>query len=150
MIVRAIAVPPRSLRAGVGLALGRLLLSRTQVLRLRVGALRTLLLGASVSTCAARPPLLPAARRCGGIRRPGRGDVAEAVSAAVARSGTPAPAKGAFTAEKRPLLPAGWLSVAGVILRLGHSSCCARSCVRGPKCRRIVRAPVSAAALTDS
>ena len=121
MIVRAIAVPPHSLRAGVGLALGRLLLSRTQVLRLRVGALRTLLLGASVSTCAARPPLLPAARRCGGIR-PGRGDVAEAVSAAVARSGTPAPAKGAFTAEKRPLLPAGWLSVAGVILRLGHSS----------------------------
>ena len=76
----------------------------------------------SVSTCAARPPLLPAARRRGGIR-PGRGDVAEAVTAAVARSGTtPAPAKGAFTAEKRPLLPAGWLSVAGVILRLGHSS----------------------------
>ena len=69
----------------------------------------------------ARPPLLPAARRYGGIR-PGRGDVAEAVTAAVARSGTPAPAKGAFTAEKRPLLPAGWLSVAGVILRLGHSS----------------------------
>ena len=76
-------------------------------------------LGAA-DTCAARPPLLPAARWRGGIR-PGRGDVAEAVTAAVARSGTPAPAKGAFTVEKRPLLPAGWLSVAGVILRLGHS-----------------------------
>ena len=75
----------------------------------------------AADTCAARPPLLPAARRRGGIR-PGRGDVAEAVTAAVARSGTPAPAKGAFTVEKSPLLPAGWLSVAGVILRLGHSS----------------------------
>ena len=72
--------------------------------------------------CGSTPPLLPAARRRGGIR-PGRGDVAEAVTAAVARSGTPAPAKGAFTAEKSPLLPAGWLSVAGVILRLGHSRC---------------------------
>ena len=74
----------------------------------------------------ARPALTAAARRRGGIR-PGRGDVAEAVTAAVARSGTPAPAKGAFTAEKSPLLPAGWLSVAGVILRLGHSTCVTHS-----------------------
>ena len=69
----------------------------------------------------ARPPLTAAARRRGGIR-PGRGDVAEAVTAAVAHSGTPAPAKGAFTAEKRPLTPSDLISDAGVILRLGHST----------------------------
>jgi hypothetical protein len=47
--------------------------------------------------------------------------VAEAVTAAVAHSGTPAPAKGAFTAEKRPLTPSDLISDAGAILRLGHS-----------------------------
>ena len=75
----------------------------------------------ATGTLEARPPLTAAARRRGGIR-PGRGDVAEAVTAAVAHSGTPAPAKGAFTAEKRPLTPSDLISDAGVILRLGHSS----------------------------
>jgi hypothetical protein len=74
----------------------------------------------ATGTLEARPPLTAAARRRGGIR-PGRGDVAEAVTAAVAHSGTPAPAKGAFTAEKRPLTPSDLISDAGVILRLGHS-----------------------------
>ena len=47
------------------------------------------------------PPLTAAACRRAGIH-PGRGDVAEAVTATVAHSGTPPLAKGAFTAEKRP------------------------------------------------
>ena len=56
---------------------------------------------AATGTCEACPPLTASAWRRAGIR-PGRGDVAEAVTATVAHSGTPPLAKGAFTAEKRP------------------------------------------------
>ena len=65
----------------------------------------------AADTCGARPPLLPAARRRGGIR-PARGHAAEAVTAAVARSDTPEPCGRHSTAPFLLLLLGGWLSVA--------------------------------------